>query len=95
MGNLLLVIGIAFAPLAAAMAFAITYEEWSHHGLRRTDLIKRSLQMAVVTLGVFLVVSVAVGVLMGIPRIESAPTLGVGAWSPPRRYGRQTADGVR
>jgi hypothetical protein len=65
MGNLLLVIGIAFAPLAGAMAFVITYEEWSHHGLGRADLIKRSLQMALVTLAFFVLMSVAVGALMG------------------------------
>ena len=65
MPTVLFLIGIIFGPLAAAMAFVITYEEWSHHGLPRPELIKRSLQMAIVTLGFFVVLSVAVGVLMG------------------------------
>jgi hypothetical protein len=64
MPALLFIIGIVFGPLAAVMAFAITYEEWSHHGLSRPELIKRSLHIAIVTLGFFLVISVAVGVLM-------------------------------
>jgi hypothetical protein len=40
-----LVVGIIFGPLPAAMAFVITYEEWSHHGLARPELIKRSLHL--------------------------------------------------
>jgi hypothetical protein len=63
--NVLLVLGVAFAPLAAAMAFVITYEEWSHHGLARADLIKRSLQMALVTLGFFVALCLGVGLLLG------------------------------
>lgn len=72
MGNLLLVVGLAFAPLAAAMAFVITYEEWSHHGLSRADLIKRSLQMALVTLGFFLALCIAIAVLMGATLISAS-----------------------
>jgi len=64
MPTMLLVVGVVFGPIAAAMAFAITYEEWSHHGLSPPELIKRSLHMALVTLAFFVVLSVAVGVLM-------------------------------
>jgi hypothetical protein len=41
MPTLLLVVGVAFGPIAAAMAFAITFEEWSRHRLSRPELIKR------------------------------------------------------
>jgi len=60
MPTVLFVIGIIFGPLAAAMAFVITYEECSHHGLARPELMKRSPHMAVITLGFFVVLSLAV-----------------------------------
>lgn len=61
MGQLFLVIGLVFSPIAAAMAFLITYEEWSHHGLSRGELLKRSGQMAGVALLFFLALSLAAG----------------------------------
>ncbi|MBI4492836.1 MAG: hypothetical protein HY690_08605 [Chloroflexi bacterium] len=61
MWQLSLVIGLAFSPIAAAMAFLITYEEWSHHQLPRAEVLKRSCQMAGVTLLFFLLVSLAIG----------------------------------
>ena len=62
--SLLVAIGAIFSPLAAAMAFLITYEEYSHHGLSRAQLIRQSLGAAAVTLAFFLLVIAAVGWLL-------------------------------
>jgi ABC-type spermidine/putrescine transport system permease subunit I len=59
--TLMLMIGLIFSPLAAAMAYLITYEEYRHHGFGQRELIARSLQMAGFTLVVFLVVAVVLG----------------------------------
>lgn len=60
-------IGLLFCPLAGAMAFVITYEEYSHHHLERRIVIERSLGAAVVTMLFFGVLSVALAVLL--PRL--------------------------
>jgi hypothetical protein len=62
--NLFLLIGMAFAPLGAAMAFVITYEEWTHHHVSQREMLVRSLHMAIVTLVFFLVLSVALGAIV-------------------------------
>ena len=54
-----MIVGAVFAPIAATMAFAVTYEEWSHHGVQRRELLMRSLQMALVTLAFFAVLIAA------------------------------------
>lgn len=64
MWQLTLAIGLVFAPIAAAMAFVITYEEWSHHQLPRTEVLKRSGEMAGATLLFFLLVCLVIGVTL-------------------------------
>jgi len=61
---LFLLIGAVFGPIAAAMAFLITYDELSHHHLARRDLIGRSLSTALVTLAFFLVLFAVVGYVL-------------------------------
>ncbi len=57
-------IGLMFCPLAGAMAFLITYEEYSHHHLERRVVVWRSLGMALVTALFFGVLSLALAVLL-------------------------------
>jgi hypothetical protein len=58
------VIGLIFSPLAGAMAFVITYEEYSHHHLQRRVVLGRSLEAALVTTVFFCVLSLALGGLL-------------------------------
>ena len=53
--------GLIFGSIAAAMAFLITYEEYSHHYGSRAEVCKQALQMAGATLAFFLLLSLAVG----------------------------------
>ena len=62
--SLLMAIGAIFSPLAAVMAFLITYEEYSHHGLGHQQVLRRSLAAATATLVFFLVMLVLVGWLL-------------------------------
>ncbi len=65
--TLFVVIAAVFSPLAAVMAFLITYEEYSHHHLGRRELLGRSLGAAAVTLVFFLLlVSLVGGLLAGL-----------------------------
>ncbi len=67
MVTLFAVIAAIFSPLAAVMAFLITYEEYSHHHLDRRELLRRSLGAAVVTLVFFLlIVSLVGGLFVGL-----------------------------
>ena len=59
--SLFVLIGAIFGSLAAAMAFLNTYEEFSHHGLSRRDLLRRSLGTAAMTLVFFLAAAMLVG----------------------------------
>ena len=58
---LFLVTGLVFSPLAGAIAFLITYEEWSHHCVPRAEVLKRSWQMAGATALFFLLVALVAG----------------------------------
>jgi len=57
--SLFVLIGAIFSPLAAAAAYLITFEEYSHHGLGRRELVKRSLSVAVAAL-VFIFVALVI-----------------------------------
>lgn len=57
-------IGLLFCPLAGAMAFLITYEEYSHHHLDKRVVVERSLGAALVTTLFFGVLSVALAVVL-------------------------------
>jgi hypothetical protein len=57
-------VGSIFGTLAAAIAFVITYDEWSHHLLPRGEILKKSFQMAAVTLGFFWLLSIVLGAVL-------------------------------
>jgi hypothetical protein len=59
--RMFLVIGLIFAPLAALMAFLITYEEYSHHYSRRRPALLHGLRAALFAFVIFLVVALTVG----------------------------------
>jgi uncharacterized BrkB/YihY/UPF0761 family membrane protein len=56
---LVVIIGFLFSPLAALAAFLITYEEYLHHKDKRLAL-KFALQAAVLTLIVFIILSIGI-----------------------------------
>jgi len=58
-------IGLVFAPLAGAMAFLITYEEYSHHGLTKSRILRFSLEAAAVGGGMILALMVVAGFFIG------------------------------
>ncbi len=58
---LLVVIGLLFSPLAALIAFAITYEEYTHHYSDSRKPLRLAAQAATVTFVVFLVLAAFVG----------------------------------
>lgn len=60
--QLYLVISLFFSPIAALMAYIITYEEYKKH-LSRKKAIKHSLETAVFTAIIFIVIGVAGGYL--------------------------------
>jgi hypothetical protein len=60
-GSMIVLIAAVFGLIGAGMAFVITYEEWTHHPLPRGEIVKHSLQAAVVTLIFFVVLGVAAG----------------------------------
>ncbi len=62
--SLTALIGLLFCPLAGAMAFLITYEEYSHHHLERRVVVGRSLGAALVTTLFFGALSLALAVLL-------------------------------
>jgi ABC-type sulfate transport system permease component len=53
-------ISLVFSPLAAAMAYIITYEEYKKH-LRKPQAVKQSLQMALFAFLVFMSIGIIVG----------------------------------
>jgi len=58
-------LGLAFSPIAGAMAFLITYEEYSHHQFARRRLLAMSLEAAAVAMAVILALMVAAALLLG------------------------------
>lgn len=63
----IVLIGLLFSPLAGAMAFLVTYEEYQHHGFGQLQLVWRSFQAAAVTALFFAVLGLALGVIL--PRL--------------------------
>jgi hypothetical protein len=62
--------GVAvFAPLAALAAFAIMYEEYSHHFPERGRAFRLALRRAIVVLLIF--VGLGLGLALVLPRILS------------------------
>ena len=60
-----LIIGFLLSPLAAIMAFVITYEEYRRHFPERRRVIRAALETAVVTLVFFLLLSLGSSFLLG------------------------------
>jgi len=58
---LLVMIGLMFSPLAALMAFVITYEEYTHHYPDKRKPLRLAAQAAAVTFVVFLALSAFIG----------------------------------
>ena len=56
-------IGLIFSPLAAFIAFIITYEEYTHHFIDKKKAFEHGLQMAFITFVVFIIVSLLAGFL--------------------------------
>jgi len=54
--KLVFLIALAFAPLAAAIAFLITYAEYARHFDDRKRVLARAFQMALITFAFFLTV---------------------------------------
>lgn len=56
-----LVLGAIWSPLAAAAAFLITYEEYRRHYPDRAPAIRHATETALMTLGVFMALSLLAG----------------------------------
>lgn len=56
MAKLVFFIALVFSPFAAAIAFAITYAEYSKHFVDKKKVLKRALRMALVAFVFFLIV---------------------------------------
>lgn len=63
MGSLLtfILIGAIFSPLAGAMAFLITYEEYKHHYIDKKEPIRASLRASAFAFLVFMLISLLIG----------------------------------
>lgn len=59
-----IVVWIIFSPLAALMAYLITYGEYRHHYPDRGRVIREALRTAIVTLLVFLVLGIAASFIL-------------------------------
>jgi hypothetical protein len=62
---LFILFGLIFSPLAGAMAFLITYDEYSRHHLERRRVILMSLRTGIVSLSIIFTLLVAAGFLFG------------------------------
>jgi len=57
-------IGALFSPIAAIMAYLITYGAYRHHYAENRLVIKNALISAFITLSVFLVLSLIISVII-------------------------------
>ena len=55
---------LVFSPIAALMAFLITYGEFSHHYPDRRPVFREALRTAVFTLTVFLLLGLIVSLIL-------------------------------
>jgi len=60
---IILLVGIVFAPLAAAMAFIITYGEYTHHYSDKKMPLKLAIEAAILSFIVFGLISLVVGLV--------------------------------
>lgn len=59
-----LIIGLVFAPIAACMAFVITYEEYCHHFADRRVPLRRAIEAAAAAGAVVLSIALVAGALL-------------------------------
>jgi len=62
--NLAIIFGLILSPLAALMAFLITFEEYKHHYPDNSVPLKTALEVAVVTFLFFFIVSILIGSIL-------------------------------
>jgi hypothetical protein len=62
---IILLIGLVFSPIAAMMAFLITYGEYQHHYPDKATPRKLALEAAVGAFIFFLALSIIIGWLLG------------------------------
>ena len=66
--SLTTIISLVFSPLPALAAFLITYKEYSHHYPdNRRQAFKIALKTALVTLAVFIILAIGIGLYL--PRV--------------------------
>jgi len=68
--KLFLIIGLIFSPIAAIMAFIITYEEYRRHYTEKQKPFRIAINSAIVTFIVFMGMTILGGILLA--RILSA-----------------------
>jgi small neutral amino acid transporter SnatA (MarC family) len=61
------ILWVIFSPIAALMAYLITYAEYSHHYSDRGPVIREALRTAIFTLLVFFVLGTALSFIL--PRV--------------------------
>ena len=64
MMTIALMIGIIFSPLAALMAFLITYSEYSKHYVEKRTPMLMSLRSALFTFVFFMLLAVGIGLTL-------------------------------
>jgi len=60
----IMIVWIIFSPIAALMAYLITYAEYSHHYPDRGPVIREAVRAAIVTFLFFLVLGIAVSFIL-------------------------------
>jgi len=60
-----LVIGLVFSPLAALMAFLITYDEYSHHYPNNRMPLKLATEAGIFTFIIFMAILAVIGYFLG------------------------------
>jgi hypothetical protein len=66
-------VALVFGALAGAMAFLVTYEEYSHHHLPRAQLLQQSFHMAGATLVFFLLLMLIILAATGVLSVPLRP----------------------
>ena len=59
-----ILIGLILSPIAAAMAFLITYEEYSHHFTDKKKPLKFAFEAAIFTLIIFGILSLLISLFI-------------------------------
>lgn len=64
--NVILCIAATFSPIAAIMAFSITYQEYRLHFPEKGKAIKKAFETAIFTLAFFLALGVILAIILPI-----------------------------